>query len=423
VSDPSGREDRAGFLRSLRRDRSDAFRKEIVPHFRYVFQSGFGLFVSAIFFSVLVWYIDLIKAVPADWPVRTVGVVVLALAAIQVPLRTYLRPADTVFLLPMERRILAEYIGPALRKSVVNAVVRMLAVFAIYWPIYARSPITGDLEDSHPWPVIALLMALIAVCNTIGGWRERRPASRLWRLALRLVRMTLTVVVIAAILLKPLALAIPLLVVSTVLVGLLGRLPVQHALPWEKLIAEEEGTRRRWMSFLGWFVDVPTVDSKPARRAWVSWLGNSFLWRDRRAWHFLYAKTFLRGETFGAWWRWTVMAGIILVVSGNVVADAVLFAIAILIGELQLSELRRIRFVETAATLPIPPEDRLVAAAAIARAAGVAMVVLLGIIEVASSGMLPRLDIWLPLLVAGFLLSGWLMPRKIAKFKDEDDDL
>ncbi len=95
-------DEQRAFLHSLRRERTAAFRKEIVPYFRYVFQSGFGLFASAIFFTLLIGYMDLIKAVPADWPAKWVGAFVLSLSALRAPLRTYFRPADSVFLLAME---------------------------------------------------------------------------------------------------------------------------------------------------------------------------------------------------------------------------------------------------------------------------------------------------------------------------------
>jgi ABC-2 type transport system permease protein len=432
-----GQGEQLDFLRSLRQSRVAAFRKEIVPHFRYVFQSGFGLFASAIFFTVLVWYVDLIKDVPVNWPADVVGVAVISLAAMRAPLRTYFHSADPVFLLAMEGRVLQAYVGPAVRSAIGAAVIPMLAVFAIYAPIYVRSPITEGVAHTRSLLILAVLLAIITGCNVYGGWRERRPASGQWRLVLRVVRWLLTIVTVAALLLKPLLFAIPLMLLSIAVVWLMSRIPVQHALPWEKLIGEEEAIRRRWMSFLGWFVDVPTETSKPARRRWIAWIGNYLLWQHRWAWHFLYAKVFLRGETFGAFWRWFVLSAVIIVVSGNVIADAVIYGIVILIGGLQLSELRRIRFVETAATLPIAPEGRLVAAAAIARTAGVSMAILLALIgictvglgtagagvEVSGTGWIPmlRLDVWLPLLAAGLLWCGWWMPRRMAKYSEDDE--
>jgi ABC-2 type transport system permease protein len=414
-----GQEEQLGFLRSLRQSRAAVFRKEIFPHFRYVFQSGFGLFASAIFFSALVWYVNLIKAVPANWPAGAVGVTVISLAALRAPLRTYLRPADPVFLLAMENRVLQAFIRPALREAIWTGVLRTLAVFLIFSPIYLRSPVTMDIAHSRSIGIMAALFAVIAGMNVYAGWRERKPASMGWRGGLRIVRWLATVISVAVLLLKPMVMAILLTLLCMLVVWLLWRIPAQHALPWEKLIGEEEATRRRWMSFLGWFVDVPNETSKPARRGWIAWAGDFLLWQHRWSWHFLYAKVFLRGETFGAFVRWVALSGAVIFVSGSETADAVFYGISILISGLQLSELRRVRFVETAATVPIAPEGRLVAAAAVARTAGLVAAVLLGLVASLTGAFRP--DLWLPLIAAGLLWCGWWMPRKISKFADEDD--
>jgi ABC-2 type transport system permease protein len=414
-----GQGEQLGFLRSLRQSRAAVFRKEFFPHFRYVFQSGFGLFASAIFFSVLVWYVNLIKAVPESWPAGMVGAAVISLAALRAPMRTYLRPADPVFLLAMENRVLQAYIRPALREAIWAGVLRTLVIFLIFSPIYLRAPVTMDIAHSRSIILMAALFAAIAGMNVYAGWRERRPASKVWRGGLRIVRWLATVICVAAILLKPLVMAIPLTLLCMLVVWLLWRIPAQHALPWEKLIGEEEGTRRRWLSFLGWFVDVPNETSKPVRRVWIAWAGDFLLWQHRWSWHFLYAKVFLRGETFGAFIRWVALSGAVIFVSGSETVDAVFYGISILICGLQLSELRRVRFVETAATVPIAPEGRLVAAAAVARTAGLAAAVWLGLVASLTGAFRPEL--WLPLIAAGLLWCGWWMPRKISKFTDEDD--
>lgn len=422
-------DEQRAFLHSLRRERTAAFRKEIVPYFRYVFQSGFGLFASAIFFTLLIGYMDLIKAVPADWPAKWVGAVVLSLSALRAPLRTYFRPADSVFLLAMENRMLEQYVAVALRKAVIAGVLRTLAVFALFAPIYIRSPQTAALADVHPPIVLALLFAALTGINIYGGWRERRAAARSWRIGLKAVRIALSAAAVTALLLKPLALAIPFAAAIVAVLALLWRLPAQHALPWDRLIEEEAALRRRWMGFLSWFVDVPTETAKPTYRRWIAWIGELIPWSRSKAWHYLYVKVFLRGETFGALWRWIIVTCLVVAVSGSALIDALVFGASIVVCGLQLSELKRVRFVETADTLPIAPQGKLMAAAAVARGAGLAAVALIGAAVPATAGLganpgdaeVFRFDYWLAAAGFGLLWCGWWMPRKIARFTDEDD--
>lgn len=411
------------FLRGLRQTRAAAFRGEIVPYFRYVFQSGFGLFVSACFFAALIWYTGLIKAVPEEWPVRTVGIAALSLASILAPLRTYMKSADTVYLLPMESLLVRHYIGPAIKSSIVAGAGRNLVILALYLPIYIRStPLEGIANDKpSELVVLTLLVALIGGFNGFGGWRERQMASAGWGLALRGVRWGLTVAAVAALLLKPLYWAIPFSLLCAAIPWVLWRLPQRHALPWERLIQEEETTRRSWMGFLGWFVDVPTESAKAYQRRWIAWVGDKLAWRQSRAWHYLYAKTLLRSETFGAFFRWFVVMAVAVVVSDNEIADAVIYAIALIVGGMQLSELKRVRFVETADALPIAAEGRHPAASGVARVVGLCASVALALVAAATVGgeFSPSLD--LLVLVAGLLWIGWLIPRRIAKPAEDAD--
>lgn len=419
-----GTKAQAAFLRKLRADRGAAFRGEIVPYFRYVFQSGFGLFVSAIFFAALLWYVDLVKDVPADWPAKTVGVAALGLASVLAPLRTYLQPADTIFLLPMETRLLRDYLDPAINRSIVSGVLRSLCAFALYAPIYTRSPKLEGIAPEHPLGLaaIGLTVAIVAGLNAYGAWRERQLVSPAWRLSLRALRWALTAVAFAVLLLKPLYWSVPFVIASASIVALLWRMQPKHALPWERLIAEEEGVRRRWMSFLSWFVDVRTDAAKAYRRAWISWIGERIAWRQSRAWHYLYALTFVRGDTFGALYRWVIVAAVVLAATSNGIADAVAYAIALLIAGLQLSELKRVRFVETADALPIAAEGRLPAAADVARVAGLAAALVLAVLAAATSGGAFSPSYELAALAAGLLWTGWWVPRRIAKRSGEDED-
>lgn len=416
--------EQAVFLSGLRASRAAAFRGEIVPYFRYVFQSGFGLLVSACFFAALIWYVDLIKAVPEDWPVKTVGIATLSVIAVWSPLRTYLQAADTVFLLPMENGLLRYYVGPAIARMVIGGGARMLAVFALYAPIYDRSPALEGIAPSHPagTAAIALLLAAIGGLNGYGSWLERRVSTTVWRVSLRAVRWALTVAVVAALLLKPLALAVPFMLLCAIVPWLLQKLASRHALPWERLIQEEEAVRRRWMGFLGWFVDVRSDSVKAYRRPWIAWLGERIAWRQDRAWHYLYVKTLVRSETFGAFFRWVVVAALVLAVTGNGVADAIIYAVAVLVGGMQLGELKRVRFVETADALPIAAEGRHPAAAAVARAAGLTAAFALAVVGAATAwGGAYSSTYGLAAVAAGLLWMGWLVPRRIAKPVEDED--
>ncbi|MCC3377330.1 ABC transporter permease [Cohnella sp. REN36] len=420
------RPQRSAQLREWRRGRAAAFRKEVVPYFRYVFQSGFALVLSAIGITLLAWYAGLLTDMPARWPADIVGVCALALTALYTPLRTYLEPSDTVFALPLERAVLTDILRPSVRRAAIAGALRTLAVLAVFAPLYVRAPVTAAAAPATAggWVALALAFALLGGWSAFAAWDERRCAFAAWRAGLRLARWAVAALAAAALLTKSLALALPFALLAAALVSAAARLPTRHALPWDRLIAEERAARRRWKGFLGWFVDVPNESPSPARRAWIAWIGDRIPRHRKYAWNYLYAKTMLRGEAFGAFWRWNAVLAIILAVAKTSSVDLIAYAIAVAVGGLQLTELGRIRFAEHASVVPLPPQGRMKAAAAAVRAAGVSATLLLWLVAALPSRPFDA-SLWLLLLAAGLLWTGWLLPRRMAKAGegDEEDEL
>ncbi|WP_168735712.1 ABC transporter permease [Cohnella fermenti] len=408
-------------LRRLRASRAQAFRREIAAHSRYVFQSGFGLVVSALGITLVMGYIRTLKDMPADWPADLVGWIVLALLCLYTPLRTYLQPSDTVFVLPLEEGMLSGILRPLVRRAMLMSAVRVLVAFGSFVPLYQLAPITEGAADSRsPW-ALALALAGAAVWNVHAAWTERRMADTAWRIGLLLMRWIASVAIVAALLLKSFGLALGFTALIVAVWYLLSRLVPKHTLPWDRLIAEEGAARRRWNRFLGWFVDLPTEFARPARRRWIAWTVDRLAWKRGNAWRYLYAKTMLRSETFGALWRWSVLLMLVLLFSGHPIVDLIAFVIAVLVGGLQITELGRVRFAENASVVPLAQDERGRSIASIARIGGVLLVALLWL--VASLPNWPFSPVlWGAALIAALFWAGWLLPRRVTKSFDADED-
>jgi ABC-2 type transport system permease protein len=392
----------------------------VFPYFRYVAQSGFGLFVSAAVFAFLIGYGVLLRDVPPDVPAGPAGAAVIAAVSVWTPLRTYMTRADTVFLLPMESAVERAYLRPAIRRAMRSGALRTLAAYAVFVPLYVRAPATEAAAAGRPLWLLGLALGAIGAWNAYGGWVERQTVRGDARLALRLARYAAALLAVWALVHAAPWPAFGFAAAAAALVWACWRIPRRQAVPWERLIAEEEAARRRWMRFLGWFVDVRPDDDRPSPRRWAAWIGERLPWGRRRAWHYLFAKTFLRGATFGAWLRWHAAIGLIVLAAEHPAADWTAFGIGAAIGGIQLGELAGYRPAAPTETLPLPPQGRTAAAAATARAAGMAgaaaLWLLAAIPQCFSGGWLG----W-AMLAAGLVWNGWLIPRRIAKRKEEDD--
>lgn len=416
-----GREEQQRLLNSLRRSRAAAFRSEVFPYFRYVAQSGFGLLLSAIVFTLIIAYANLLREVPADVPADIAGAAAIAAAAVWRPMRTYAQQADPIFLLPMESSVLRAYFRPAIIRSVWFGIVRCATVYAVFIPLYVKAPVTEAAASGRSLWLLGIGFAALGAWNAYCGWRERQAVYVGPRLLLRAARYAATLLSAWALLNASPLPAWGLAVGTTTIVALLWRLPCKQTLPWERLIREEDATRRRWFRFLGWFVDVPSQDAKPFRRRWAAWIGDLLPWDRRKAWHYWQTKTFLRGETFGALSRWYAVIGLVVVAADAAVADWIAYGIGIVVGGFQLTELARFRPAFPVDTLPADPGSRRSAAAAIARAAGAAGTVLLWLLTAFTEGWMVTGLAW-GMLAAALLWSIWIIPRRVAKQGDEEDD-
>lgn len=410
-----------GSLGELRKRRAALFRGETFPYFRYVFQSGFGLVASAIAFTIVIGYVRLLREVPVAWPSGLVGVCLLTAAALSVPVRTYMQQADTVFLMPLERRVMDDYLQPYLRRSIAGGVVRTLLIFALYAPLYVSAPLTEKAAEARPLALLVVLLAGIAAWNGFAGWRERTMPYAVHRVSFSAARWGLTATAVAGLLLGPIVPAAVFAIAGPALAAVLWRFVPSQYVPWEALVRGEAAARRRWFRFLSLFVDVPEAPSRPAKRSWLAWLPQRMRWERGAAWFYMYGLVFIRGETFGAFYRLTIVGCLLLVVADGFAADVAIYAIVLLALGMQLTELGRLRFAEAAFLTPADPSERSPAASTVGRIAGLSAAIVLGAIGLVPwAGTFPY---WCVAAAAASLWwTGWRIPRSIARRISGEDE-
>ncbi|MCA0755359.1 ABC transporter permease [Paenibacillus sp. N4] len=279
-------------LEAIWAKRAKAFRKETLPYFRYMGQSGFPAFMSLLFISSAIGYFSLIRNLPEQFPVTAAGVISLTLAICWCPLRTWLEPGDTVFLMPRESDM-GGYIRRSLRHTSIGCAILAGIVLLLYLPIYRQGA-----APNGAWP-LTLAAAGLKAGNVWGAWRERRMAWPGMRLSMRVLRWALTALVLSVWLTNAAWQAALFTVISCLLFMLLHRLPVRHRLPWERLIFEEARTRKRYYVFFGMFIDVPTLPSRTARRSYAAWLLRFIPYAGRNTFVYLYAAALVRTEIGG----------------------------------------------------------------------------------------------------------------------------
>ncbi|MBW7474489.1 ABC transporter permease [Paenibacillus oenotherae] len=286
------------------RQRAGRFWQESMPYIRYMVQSGVPLVASMLLFTGIASYVGLLRAVPAAFPFTWVGVIVLTPFSCWSPLRTWLREADTVFLMPREAEMKL-YLGQSFRYNGIAGTAALLLLCLIYCPLYVQGP--GQLD----WPLLLLAAVLVKLLNTAGAWQERRMPWQGARFSIRMLRWIVTAAGLALLLQASPWLAVAYVIAAALLMALLYRSQRKYRLPWLLLIAEETRTRRRYNVFFSAFTDVPSERAQVAKRNYLAWLAARSRYSKGNAFVYLYGHTLIRTELGGIIMRLTALGTVV----------------------------------------------------------------------------------------------------------------
>ncbi len=272
--------------------RSLLFRKEIMPYLRTMAMSGLPAVTALIMIWFLINYFPFVRDLPSSFPITALGTVCLMIGICWSPLRSFLKPADTVFLIKCESRMMAY-----MRRSFIRAALQGYAATAVillfFLPIYHK----GSLPNAII--VIIAVAILLKAFNMYLAWQERLMVYDGQRNWLRLLRWLLTAIMAAAWLEKGWLIASLFCLLVLALLYLLYRLPNKHYFAWDRLMHEEESIRKKYYAVFGMFTDIPSLVSRPHRRSYLSWLLPRIRFSPRKTYVYLYTAGIIRLELSG----------------------------------------------------------------------------------------------------------------------------
>ncbi|PWW07383.1 ABC-2 type transport system permease protein [Paenibacillus cellulosilyticus] len=403
--------------------RAAAFRGELKPYVGYMAQSGFPGVMMLMLILATVGYAALVRDLPAHFPVTLFGVALVIGFTCWSPLRTWLQPADTVFLLPRELEM-HQYLRRSFRYTGIPTLIGVWFSLLAYWPMYEHGEGTANAA------VLLLALAALKAGNIAGAWQERRTAEPGARRFLRFLRWVLTGVTLAALFrLEPWK-AILFGLLAAALMAVIYRLPRKHALPWETLIREEIRTRRRYYRFLALFIDVPTQAPRIARRSYAAWIGRAIKFAQRETYVYLYTMTLLRTELGGMLIRLTLLGMLVLYWLGDAAwldgwGSTIVFVLVAGIIGLQLGSLRHShKYAVWGHLYPLPAQRRIDSLATVDRMAYIVCTLLMwlpgGIALAVHGNPLQALAAPAAALLYGMLRRPSVVRRKALKDDEED---
>lgn len=359
----------------LWKERLSAHLKTVSRYTVYAGQSGFFLFLLAVFIASSYLYGKALARIPETFPhALVIACWLLPFLAVS-PIRTLLREADLVFLLPMEAKM-----GTYFRRAMLYSFVTQ--AFAIVFAVSSSMPIYrhGFGGGAVSFFILLLFAMVIKFANLLGAWTESTFVRAGHRILFRSMRWLVTGF-IAYVLYRYGSLAASLLVLAAfAIMSVWARSSRKVPVNWPYLRTKEAGHNTTLLLFFNWFVDVQELPNRVKSRKTLSGLAKLVPFRKENAFRYLYALTLLRSELFGITMRLTLVALAILLVVGSPLLFAAVYALFQTITNVQLSALGRFhRHSVWPALYPIPASLRPVSAARIAFTAQLVQVVLLAL--------------------------------------------
>ncbi|NWL88814.1 ABC transporter [Paenibacillus sp. 79R4] len=402
-------------LQELRRKRKSSFWSKVLPFIPYVIQSGVAVLFLLLLIAFAAWYTNFLQNIPPGLPVLWIMLLLLGPMTVYSSFRTYMQPADIIFLLPREADM-KQYLSPSHRSGVIYKLIGLFLILVLVWPLYIRSGV-----DTKPLWMVMLVLLLLKILSAYGSWQELRITTARARTGYRLLRWCVILLMLAAWLWQPAWKSLIFMLLVGVNYVLALRFPMKHAVAWDNLIEAEKIGASKVMMWLGWFVEVPADGQKVIRRRWLSGLGNRTPWQRSTAYRFLITKTFLRSELLGIVARLTLLGMVLTGWNGASWLGIGLYLFFTFLIATQLTSLHQIHADSPAtAFYPLPAGAHKIEAIRLASRLLLALTVLMWIPLAAASWMDNLMWVLLSLAISVLMVFG-LRSTWIKKWKDEDE--
>lgn len=291
-------------LRDLWGTRFVHYMNEFQKYMRYVFTGHLAIVLLFTIGAGGYAYSEWLKQVPSDFPAALLAALLISAAVTYSSPVTLLKPADTVFFLPLETK-LGEYMDRALRWTTFSQLPLPFLLFIVAVPLLSATAVSSTLA------LVLTVVFIIALkwifVETEYNFRHAYEGRSLWKD--RGIRFVLAAGLLYTVLTGKYLLTVVFAVVIVFHQMKCRQAKNQTPFPYEHFISLEQNRMMRFYRFANYFTDVPHLKGSVSRRAWLGFLMPPPKFDSAEAQTFLVRRTFLRtDDTFWLWVRLTAIS-------------------------------------------------------------------------------------------------------------------
>lgn len=288
-------------------------KREIAKEKRYynkfIFNGHFSVFLVILLGAFIMGYAGWLKSIPKHINYALIASVVMAVISI-FPIRTLLKDADRLFLLPFEKHM-SEYMKQSISYSYFTRIGLQILMIVILFPLFYV--LNGQTFGFYV--IFAILALLLPLLGLVLKWLWYKYKLESWSLyTLLLIIYTSSYYVALGV--KSIA-SIAAVFILIGLAFILYKSTNKHLFPWEKLIKIEQQHHMNYYKFVNMFTDVKHLKETAVRRSYLDPLLTTPKQKKFNAQHmylYLFTRSFARGkDAFHIILRLVVIAIILII--------------------------------------------------------------------------------------------------------------
>ncbi len=339
-------------IAKLWKNRIVEYNQELRKYLKYMFNDHLLFVLIFALGGGAYTYNQWVQTLDSSFPAPLIMSITLAFILAWSPVYTFLREADSVFLLPLEGR-LKSYFHKGIWTSFLFQSYIVLLVLAALMPMYVQ---VTDSEFKRFFPLLGIVL-LLKLWNLYTRWCMLKYQEKEIHLTDTLVRLALNGVLL--LLITSDASILLILVVAVVMLGYLyyfTRVTKQKSLKWDLLINLEQQRMLLFYRMANMFTDVPKLKGKIHRRKWLDFLVNNSKFEQGQTFRYLYVRSLIRtSEYFGLYIRLTLIAFVLIYSNSSFVLSIIIFVLFMYLTGFQIIPLyKRFDFKIWVMIYPVP---------------------------------------------------------------------
>ncbi len=308
--------------------------KETRMYMKYMLNDH--LVIVLIFFiaGAASWYSKWIRDIPAHFPSFWMMAVLFSLVLTGSYVRTLLKEADLVFLLPLEAKM-EPYLRQAFVYSYVSQLFPLIALSLVAMPLYFAVTPGASLVS---YAAVFVQLLLLKAWNQALEWRMTFQNDRSMKQMDLVIRFAANTLVLYFVFQSVYVYALVIYIIMAALYLYVSSAAKGKTFKWESHIEYELRRKQRFYRIANLFTDVPHLKKQAKRRAYLDFLLRFVPFEQRKTFAYMFARAFLRSSDYlGIQVRLTVIFALIMMyASASPMIAGILTVFTVFITGIQL---------------------------------------------------------------------------------------